>query len=81
MSRLISVEGLIARLRKAHTDYVAVALDTASPENAAYEYGYKVGYSRGMQAAEQQLNQLLKEEIDGHRPEQHPQQAAASAYR
>ncbi len=79
MTRLISVEKLLAKLQKQRADYVAGALDKADPSNASYEYGYKVGFNRGLMSAEQQLEVLLKEEDDGRRPENR-QQKPGSAY-
>lgn len=77
--RLISVEKLLARLQKQRLEFDSNALGTADAQNAAFEYGLKVGQHRGMLAAEQQLEQLLKEEDDGKRSER-PDPGPTRAY-
>lgn len=69
MSRLVDAAKLLDNLQKFRSAYGLSALDTASPENAAYEYGYKVGYNRGLAAAEQRLEELLKVEDRERKPE------------
>jgi hypothetical protein len=70
VSRLVDVAALLLKLQRHRATWAEEALGTAVPENAAFEYGQKIGYNRGLLEAERQLNLLLKEEDDGRKPEQ-----------
>lgn len=62
MSRLIDASKLLDNLRKHRLTFVSSALDSADVQNATFDYGHKVGYNKGLLAAEQQLEEMLKEE-------------------
>ena len=80
MSRLIDAGKLLDALIKHREQYCATALDSAAPEVAEYEYGYKVGYNRGLLAAEQKLNELLKVEDNAGRPQRDPYTSPVHTY-
>lgn len=74
MSRLVDASQLLDRLQKKRAAFALEALDKADPTIASYEYGHKVGYNRGMAAAEQLLTELLKEDDNGRSPTDPTQQ-------